>query len=145
MLAGDFNAILNENEKQGGFSQISGACHLFNNFVNDYCLKDIDFQGLKFTWNRGAIFERLDPALCNQQWEGLAPNTLVAQLHKIKSDHRPIAINFRKGLVRKVPRPFRFLSRWLSHEGFNQLVVDNWILGDGLEGIVSNFIDVVKN
>lgn len=125
MLAGDFRALLNDDEKQGGSSHNIGVCHLFNNFINDFFLKDIDFQGSKFTWNRGAIFERLDHALCNQKWEGLAPNTLVTYLHKIKYDHYPLAINFGFGSARRVPQPFRFLSGWLSHERFNQLVTDS--------------------
>lgn len=26
-------------------------------------------------------------------------------------------------------RPFRFLSGWLSHEGFGHLVIENWCSG----------------
>lgn len=46
------------------------------------------------------VFECLDRALCNQQWETMAPNTLVTHLYKIKSDQ------------------VKFLSSWLAHDGF---------------------------
>lgn len=137
MLAGDFNALLRNDEKQGDSCNGSAACNLFNKFFNDCCLKDIDFQGFKFTWSRGSVFERFDRALCNLQWESLAPNTIVTHLHKIKSDHRSLAINFGCKLVPKVVRPFRFLSSWLSHEGFRGFVFENWVRKDHMQGTVS--------
>lgn len=70
------------------------------------------------------MFERLDHALCNFPWEIMAPETTVFHLHKLKSDHRPLAIRFGLSTLPKIARLFRFLSGWLSHDGFNSLVVE---------------------
>lgn len=56
LLGGDFNAILNENEKQGGSHSGISSCKLFNKFFDDFCFKDVGFQGSMFTWNRGLFF-----------------------------------------------------------------------------------------
>lgn len=49
LLAGDFNALLRNDEKKGGARHGKGACEDFNNFVNDFSLNEIDFQRSKFT------------------------------------------------------------------------------------------------
>lgn len=98
---------------------------MFQSFLNNHCLKDVTFQGSIFSWNKGFIFEQLNRALYNYQWDSLAPNTIMLHLHKIKSDHRPIAVSFCKGKKPKLPRSFQFLSSWLTHESFIQFVTDN--------------------
>lgn len=144
LLVNDFNALLSNAEKKGGVRHGSGAYHFFNKFVNDYSFKDIDFQGSKFTQNRGSIFQRLDRALCNLQWESLPPNTSVTHFHKIKSDHRPLAINFEYKCALKVDRPFHFLSSWLTHERFGEFVKENWVSKDQLQGTITHFISTAK-
>ncbi|KAJ9180773.1 hypothetical protein P3X46_008981 [Hevea brasiliensis] len=52
---GDFNAIVSKDKRSGG------SFHDFN-------LLDLGFKGLKFTWKRGKLQERLDKALCNSKW-----------------------------------------------------------------------------
>lgn len=77
----------------------SCSCQLLQTFCSQNCLKDLGFHGPRFTWNRGTLFERLDRALYNFDWEMLAPSTVVHHLHKLKSDHRPLAICFGKDLL----------------------------------------------
>ncbi|KAG8500538.1 hypothetical protein CXB51_002689 [Gossypium anomalum] len=138
MLIGDFNALLNEDEKQGGSTKNNCTFPLFQQFCFDYSLKDIGFQGPKFTWNRGSLFECLDHALCNYQWDNLVLNLTIYHIHKIKFDHHPLAIRF-------VLRHFRFLSSWLSHSDFGRFVNETWSNGEHLEGSVMSFVVAVKN
>lgn len=74
----------------------------------------------------------------------MAPETMVFHLHRIKYDHRPLPINF--GLVSnpRISRPFRFLSGWLTHKGFDSFVVENWHCDDWIEESVVNFTTVAK-
>lgn len=65
-------------------------------------------------------------------------------LRKIKSDHRSLAIRVSQNRHSKPPRLFRFLSGWLSHEGFAHLVTENWCSREHLEGSVLNFIFAAK-
>lgn len=104
----------------------------------------MNFQGSKFTWNKCSVFERLDWALCNHAWDCLLPNTVVCHLHKLKSDYRPLGITFGVSKQSKTPRPFRFLSCWLSHSDFGNLVSQNWSGGDSLERSISCFVDTAK-
>lgn len=83
-----------DDEKMGGSSEYKSSCALFQQFCDDFCLKDLGFKGPRFTWNRGPVFESLDRALCNLQWEMLLPSTTVYHLQRIKSNHHHLAIQF---------------------------------------------------
>lgn len=45
LIAGDFNALLNDDDKQWGSRVGRISCNLFNKFINDFCLKDVRFRG----------------------------------------------------------------------------------------------------
>lgn len=105
-LAGDFNALLSDEEKRDRYRKGRVNCPLFQQFCFHSCLKDTGFQGPSFTWNRGTIFEWLDWILCNDLWEQLVMNMLVYRLHKIKSNHRPLAIYFDYNNSKRLSCPF---------------------------------------
>lgn len=48
---GDFNIILNDNEKQGGVKIPYFQMTLFRDFVSTMGLKDLSFCGPPMTWN----------------------------------------------------------------------------------------------
>lgn len=143
-MPGDFNAILNDDEKWGGSFNSSGSCRMFQDFCSKCGLKDLDFYGPKYTWNRGNLFEHLDRALCNVDWDTMAPSTSVHNLYKLKFDHLSLAICFGMGFSLKPARPFRFLSAWLMHKEFGKLVEDNWNAHGCLKETVQNFTAAAK-
>lgn len=55
LLAGDFNALLHDDKRQCGSPKGKYSCQLFQTFCNDYSLKDVGFQGSRFTWSRGSL------------------------------------------------------------------------------------------
>ncbi|XP_021768668.1 uncharacterized protein LOC110732977 [Chenopodium quinoa] len=72
LIAGDFNDTRFPSER-------NKSCHetnrrsLFNNWVEDMDLLEVEFSGASHTWARGKSLEtrqsaRLDRALCNEQW-----------------------------------------------------------------------------
>ncbi|KAK8594357.1 hypothetical protein V6N13_126165 [Hibiscus sabdariffa] len=63
--------------------------HDFIAYMFDAGLHDLGFQGPNFTWNRGYCAARLDRCLCNASWLEAHPATLVHDLLRLKSDHRP--------------------------------------------------------
>lgn len=92
-VAGDFNATLSSNERQGGIASHHKGNRSFINFVNRCHLLDLGFSGPKFTWRRGTLLARLDRALSNARWCSVFPNACVYHLPKLGSDHRPILVN----------------------------------------------------
>lgn len=68
---GDFNVVLNEEEKFGGLEFSQHEAIDFATCISSYVLIDVRFTGSKYTWwngriNDACIFERLDRILVNQ-------------------------------------------------------------------------------
>lgn len=110
ILASDWNAILSEDEYEGPRRQVNHSCLRFQDFLFDYALADMGFIGPKFTWQRGITLERLDRALCNLKWSERFPNARVRHLHRLKSDHRPLLIEFTGTTVNTNLSSFDFLK-----------------------------------
>ncbi|XP_021805547.1 uncharacterized protein LOC110749696, partial [Prunus avium] len=130
LLAGDFNEMLNVDDKVGG----SHLCRLkgFKKWFDDHSMVDLGYSGPKFTWSNKRIFERLDRAVCNTQWRQTFADAFVQHLPRTKSDHCPIKISLKSRMV-SCPnsRPFRFEAMWLKHEQFQNFVIPKWEQGAG--------------
>lgn len=50
ILGGDFNEILNDDEKKGGPRRCRNLLENFRQALDDCSLRDIQFIGDKFTW-----------------------------------------------------------------------------------------------
>lgn len=73
LVAGDFNDIVDANEKKGGGNVSAHRCSVFRDNIEACNLSDLGAMGLRFTW-RGPIyqggqriFERLDRAVSNEE------------------------------------------------------------------------------
>ncbi|KAH1081879.1 hypothetical protein J1N35_021640 [Gossypium stocksii] len=123
LLSGDFNVIMNSDERQGEPFKNKSGCSQFRSFFFEHGFFDLGFQGPKFTWSRGTLFQRLDRSLCNKDWQNFASYTTVRHLHKLKSDHRPLLVSMNPVRLEQGFRPFRFLASWLSHPEFRDVVL----------------------
>ncbi|CAL8168515.1 unnamed protein product [Prunus armeniaca] len=87
IVVGDFNDILDSSEKAGGNPRDERSMAAFREFVSDFMLMDLGFDGYPFTWrNRresGLIQERLDRGLTLEKWLELYPEARVT--HQILS------------------------------------------------------------
>ncbi|CAL1408859.1 unnamed protein product [Linum trigynum] len=92
LLAGDFNSITCPSERKGGAAYNPSKTASFNACIRDCGLLDVGFTGPKFTWSNGRLSQRLDRALCNQEWIRQFPDTVSTNLPRLRSDHRPILI-----------------------------------------------------
>ncbi|XP_057444737.1 uncharacterized protein LOC130736981 [Lotus japonicus] len=122
IMGGDFNAVIQENERKGG-----GALHLgdiaFHQFVADSCLMDLPLQRGLFTWfssRNDGLGSRLDRWLLSEDMFLCFNNFNQVALEWGISDHRPVAIDF--GLDDFGPKPFTFFNHWIQEVGFNELV-----------------------
>ncbi|XP_040934435.1 uncharacterized protein [Gossypium hirsutum] len=110
---GDFNAILSSSEKYEGLSR-GRRCPYFGNFVASAELHDLGFRGPPFTWHKGVLFERLDHAMGNEAWLCNFLNYMVTHLPKIKSDHRPLFLDF-SNIAESLGKFTHDLKYWNKH------------------------------
>ncbi|XP_061373781.1 uncharacterized protein LOC133316100 [Gastrolobium bilobum] len=109
VVMGDFNAYVEERDKQGGSEVGWGSMQDFENCLSDCGLSDLGFSGPKFTWKRGALQERIDRLVVNDDW------FLPIILKDASGD-------FCSGEI----KPFRFLATWLTNESFSGIVNKCW-------------------
>jgi hypothetical protein len=89
MIAGDFNDIVSQDEKKGGAPVSARRCNNFVDNINACKLIDMGSVGTKFTWRgplingHDRIFERLDRAMCNDEWRIMFPEAIVKVLPRI--------------------------------------------------------------
>jgi exonuclease III len=133
LIAGDFNDIASPDEKKGGAAVSQRKCNIFLDNINACKLMDVGAVGSRFTW-RGPlynghmrIFERLDRALCNDEWRLMFPNAVVKVLPRIQfSDHHSIMVHL--GGIQQIfgNRKFRFERAWTLHSTYKDVVHQVW-------------------
>ncbi|XP_061357222.1 uncharacterized protein LOC133301586 [Gastrolobium bilobum] len=136
---GDFNSYLRAEEKTGGLDPHWISMRDFQNCLVDCDLSDIGFKGPSITWKSGKLFERLDRACSNGNWNVRFPNRFLSHLLFYSSDHRPIILlNGTPPRGTNSTRPFRFMASWLTCDSFPGIVNKCW-------GEETNWIEASEN
>lgn len=130
LVGGDFNAILNEEEKLGGLPIRPQECEDFAFCINSSEREEIRFKGSPFTWWNGRAgadcsFERLDRIMMNSEMQNWLTVSEVEHLSRIGSDHAPMLLTLGDH-HQKVQKPFRFLRFWIEQDNFMETVRENW-------------------
>ncbi|GMI90230.1 hypothetical protein HRI_002692300 [Hibiscus trionum] len=115
---GDFNIVLNEEEKiVVSFNQSS--MRALREFILNIGLVDLPLIGSKFTWSNfreNTTLCRLDRVLISLKILHMALGTCLHSLPKLIFDHNPLfltAENFKAG-----PRPFKLFNHWVDNVDF---------------------------
>lgn len=103
IVFGDFNLMMNSDEKQGGNRLDFHLTKLFNDTLNACDLSDLGYHGNKFTWannqpNNIHIKERLDRFCANSNWIFSFPRYINTHLLRYTSDYNPILLEFHEDL-----------------------------------------------
>ncbi|XP_059066514.1 uncharacterized protein LOC131857806 [Cryptomeria japonica] len=98
IVAGDFNAILNNEEKTGGLRMNAHVMEDFRDFVTDNNLFNVIPKSRKFTWtntraNFSRISERLDRIFTGTYWIRGQFHLETIILPLTLSDHFPVQLN----------------------------------------------------
>jgi hypothetical protein len=131
LFIGDFNSILGAHEKLGGKLTLHIACSDFSGWTNLNSLIHLNTSGVKYTWTNkrdgGAfIAQRLDRAICNENWFDQWAVTTCNTLLRCHSDHFPLLLSMHKQLpINIIPR-FKFFKAWSSFEGCESLITAHW-------------------
>lgn len=128
-ITGDFNEILNHNEKTGGNVRSDSSFNDFRQMIRTCDFSDIKPIGNRFSWTgkRGNhdVSCCLDRAMGNTEWHQQFPAAETHFLELGESDHRPL-ITFFDGQVEDRRYKFIYDDRLRHHEGFTQSVTAQW-------------------
>lgn len=130
VLWGDFNDLLWEDEKQGGWNREIWTLKAFRQFTTDLGAVDIGYYGYPFTWvNRrfgiGLIQERLDRVLVSPQWGEKHDKAQVRHLFSVGSDHSALLLDTNPPRFHG-SRQFRFDSRWNNDPACRDVIRKGW-------------------
>ncbi|WOK94327.1 hypothetical protein Cni_G03029 [Canna indica] len=107
LLLGDFNCILNQDDKKGGLPfRLTSHIQNFRSFITHANLIDLNFTGPKFTWcnnkkGEARILTMLDRAFSNLAWLNSFGNSTVKHFVRTASDHNPLLLNLNPDMSRK--------------------------------------------
>lgn len=133
-------------DKEGGSSSSNNnVCKDIQRCLLDCGLQDIGFKGSPFTWHRQGLSERLDGAVINKSCCVRFDDASIFHLPKFKIDHVPLWLCFSHNVESNNGQcPFRFLASWLTHDGFSEVVRNNWRVCDDWNLNLTSLTYVVK-
>jgi exonuclease III len=140
LCIGDFNEIIDQNEKWGGVFRSENQMMQFRLALKECGLSDLGFRGSKFTWtNRrhdgDLIKERLDRAVANEAWCRLQTMREVQVLAGFKSDHLPLCVQLGDGDTsrRVMKKKFKIEASWMHDDDYLGVVHDAWTEVDSFD------------
>ncbi|XP_019244344.1 PREDICTED: uncharacterized protein LOC109224213 [Nicotiana attenuata] len=129
-IGGDFNVIIDPDEKLGGNPHRVHRSLDLSNCMNNYAVTDLGYTGPKFTWCNNwrlskRVCKRLDRIFVNDSWIQKFQHSTVKHLVRTGSDHRPLFMKcFNTNHTHIIY--FRFLDFWVSQKDFMDIVKEVW-------------------
>jgi ribonuclease HI/exonuclease III len=141
IMGGDFNAILNADEKIGGICPPARTIQDFSSFLLDNDFLDVIPDSGGYTWTNKKmgfhqIAERLDRFLISQLWRIQNYSISSAILSFAGSDHFPIELLINlPSLAHHNHKPsFKFEEMWFRHPQFHHLLRVWWLNAPRVKG-----------
>ncbi|XP_023890148.2 uncharacterized protein LOC112002224 [Quercus suber] len=136
LCIGDFNELMQGDEKEGGSTRPVRQMASFCIAVNESQLRDLGYVGQKFTWcrrmgDRGWVRERLDRALVSTAWAQHFPTHQLFHIANSASDHCILVLKDTppRCKPRQRKKLFRFESMWINDESCSPVVEEAWAKG----------------
>lgn len=130
VMVGDYNDIVGNQEKWGGRWRGDWTFRDFREFIHSNGMIDLSFEGVPWTWwmrryDGSEIKERLDRALCSEQWFFEFPKARVNHIVTEASDHCCLVLDTDPAPVR-MQRRFHFDQKWLKSNEVRPVVEKAW-------------------
>lgn len=128
LCAGDFNEILDAQEKFGGVTRPERQMDGFRDAVSQCGFSDLGFIGLPYTWDNRQegsrnIKVRLDRAFANGAFSEMFKDTKVWHVQTTESDHCCLLIECcRAKKKRRRRRNFKYENMWRRDPSYVKLV-----------------------
>ncbi|KAF3795607.1 hypothetical protein EJ110_NYTH00250 [Nymphaea thermarum] len=132
MLIGDFNAMLNNNNKSGS-APLPASCLSFNRFVYACRLKEVQDSNKRFTWSnhtqgQDSVQCKLDWSMVNNDWQtGFGGEGRLKVQTSATSDHSMLlyqTIDIYDDAQGQ--KPFRFFKPWLMDKEGKVVMLEAW-------------------
>ncbi|XP_021751224.1 uncharacterized protein LOC110716881 [Chenopodium quinoa] len=142
ICTGDFNSVLQTDDRINGSEVTDYEVRDFKEFVEDMNFMEIQSKRSYFSWSNKAHVEartltRIDTGLINFEWLLQFPNVEAVYISPSLSDHTPLLYEIFPPSPRK-GKPFRFLNCLITHPDFMSLVQEVW--NNGVQGNPMNRI-----
>ena len=126
LLLGDFNLILNAQEKNNNRLNLQ-MINRFRATIDNLELARIELRGKKYTWcndQQSPTMTRIDHIFASIDWLDLFPRMELQALASLGSDH--CALFLQGDTNRDFCRGFRFEAHWVQMPGFADTVQKAW-------------------
>ncbi|CAA0842854.1 Unknown protein, partial [Striga hermonthica] len=129
-IAGDWNDIVNNEEKRGGVRRQESSFRGFRSFIHNMGMHEVEQKGAFFTWgnNRegdGYVEERLEKIFTSYDWMVAYPKMEVANFYRTASDHNVLMMDTDMEVGRYKKR-FAFDKLWAKVDGVQDAVTPGW-------------------
>jgi len=129
-ILGDFNVVRRRDERRGvnvgATSTQVLEMFLYNSFLGEMELEDLNVLGRRFTWYHpnGRSMSRIDRMLVLEEWGHVWGEYALWVLPRDVYDHCPLVL--KNGGWNWGPTPFRFNNFWLQNRDFKGVVEEAW-------------------
>jgi len=102
-VLGDFNVVCRRDEMRGANEEATSGqlleMYLFNNFIGEMDLQDLNVLGRRFTWYHpnGRSMSRIDRVLISEDWSQMWGDNSLWVLSRDVSDHCPLVLKYGVG------------------------------------------------
>ncbi|XP_019224270.1 PREDICTED: uncharacterized protein LOC109205957 [Nicotiana attenuata] len=139
---GDYNAVLNDQDRQHGSVIQDMETKDFKEFMKDTGMNELQTVGREYTWTNNHTYSRIDKGLVNANWMLTIPSVKIQVLEPCVSDHSPLKLMIIQ-IQRKNNRPFRFFNCIEDHPQFIQHVEKVWSV-DETKGTIQEVWNKLK-
>ncbi|XP_074293094.1 uncharacterized protein LOC141620008 [Silene latifolia] len=130
LLCGDFNAIMERNERIGGAEITNDEIRPMADAIRDCQLTDMKARGAFYTWNNkqgtdSLIYSRIDRVFINEEWLEQYPDSFAHFLPEGLFDHCPGLVHFEEERQRR-GSSFKYYNMWSMAKDYKEVVIDGW-------------------
>ncbi|XP_042012179.1 uncharacterized protein LOC121760604 [Salvia splendens] len=144
LIGGDFNTILSNRDREGSNTNRQAEMIDFAEAIEDSRLLDPGYDGSDFTWVKNGLFERLDRVLMSEPCTRMFEAVRATNLPRVASDHGPVLLRCKMAGTNYGGSPFRFQNMWIRHQGFLDLVREDWGMPTYAERLLNLQIKIAR-
>ncbi|KAM6548138.1 hypothetical protein CsatB_019814 [Cannabis sativa] len=148
VVLGDFNAIINIDDRVGGNSITFNDTHDASMWLATANVEVIPRAGSSFTWSNNQdgtsrIYSKIDHVFANEDWLDEFPNAEALFRWETIFDHCSCIV--RSVISNKIGfKPFKYYNLWSSHPEFKETVLISWKKPITAKGVQAIYLKLMR-